>query len=178
MAERRKLSLSPVAEAPRDAAEAARSWKVSAARAEAIKKRARAMRSNPTEAQKALWDRLKDKQLGFGFNREVVMGSAVVDFACKTRWLVVELGGTGDDAEATLARLSDRKLTDVGVRVLRFSESQVIEEADSVVAAIKEELLKPFERPGGKPQRPSARSSGPSSPRSPQRRERHHASNR
>jgi very-short-patch-repair endonuclease len=148
MAERRKLSLGQVGERAeeRDAAEAARAWNVSPKRAEQLKLQARAMRRNPTEAQKALWERLRDKQCGFTFNREVVMGSAIVDFACKTRWLVVETGGEGD-VDGTLATLSDRKLTDVGVRVLRFSDDQVLADTGAVVKAIKDELQKPFERP-------------------------------
>ena len=148
MAERRKLSLGNVTDRAegRTAADAARSWKVSPRRAEELKQTARAMRRNPTPAQVALWERLKDKQCGFTFNREVVMGSAIVDFACKTRWLVVETGGEGE-AGATLAALSDRKLTDVGVRVLRFSDDEVLADTDRVVKAIKDELQRPFERP-------------------------------
>lgn len=148
MAERRKLSLGNVTDRleGRSAAETARAWTISPRRAEELKKHARDMRRNPTPAQKALWERLRDKQCGFTFNREVVMGSAIVDFACKTRWLVVETGGEGD-VDGTLASLSDRKLTDVGVRVLRFSDEQVLADTDAVVAAIKAELQKPFERP-------------------------------
>jgi len=148
MAERRKLSLGNVTDRAegRSAEDAARSWKISPRRAEELKQTARAMRRNPTPAQKALWERLKDKQCGFTFNREVVMGSAIVDFACKTRWLVVETGGEGE-AGATLAALSDRKLTDVGVRVLRFSDDEVLADTDRVVKAIKDELQQPFERP-------------------------------
>jgi len=147
MSERRKLSLSAVTERA-DAAPAnrTRGWKVSPGRAAALKDRARAMRRDPTPAQAALWERVKDKQLGFAFNREVVMGSAIVDFACKPRWLVVETGGT-EGTEATLAELSDRKLTEVGVRVLRFSDGQVLDDIETVIAAIGEELAKPFERP-------------------------------
>jgi very-short-patch-repair endonuclease len=123
-----------------------RAWTVSPARAEQLKQRARDMRRNPTAAQMALWERLKDKQCGFTFNREVVMGSAIVDFACKTRWLVVETGGDSE-SETTLAALSDRKLTDVGVRVLRFADDAVLADIDAVVKAIKDELQKPFEKP-------------------------------
>lgn len=148
MSERKKLSLGNVSDRAegRTAADAARSWKVSPKRAEELKLQARDMRRNPTPAQKALWERLRDKQCGFTFNREVVMGSAIVDFACRTRWLVVETGGEGE-AGATLAALSDRKLTDVGVRVMRFSDSRVLEDLDGVVAEIKAELQEPFERP-------------------------------
>ena len=146
--ERRKLSLGNVAARAeeRNGADRTRAWKVSASRQEALKERARDMRRNPTEAQKALWERLKDKQCGFTFNREVVMGSAIVDFACKTRWLVVETGGDGE-SETTLAALSDRKLTDVGVRVMRFADAEVLADTDAVVKAIKDELQKPFEKP-------------------------------
>jgi len=148
MAERRKLSLGNVPDRAegRTAEDAARSWNISSKRAEELKLQARAMRRNPTPAQEALWARLKDKQCGFTFNREVVMGSAIVDFACKTRWVVVETGGEGE-VDSALAALSDRKLTDVGVRVMRFSEHDVLADTDAVVSAIKAELQKPFERP-------------------------------
>lgn len=148
MAERKRLSLGQVGERAegRSATEATRAWQVSPKRAEALKEQARDMRRNPTPAQAALWERLKDKQCGFTFERQVVMGSAIVDFAAKTRWLVVETGGESD-AGATLAALSDRKLSDVGVRVLRFSDAQVLDDTDAVVAAIKTELQQPFERP-------------------------------
>jgi leucyl-tRNA synthetase len=148
MTERRKLSLGNVSERERSG-DSKRAWKVSPARAETLKQRARDMRRDPTPAQTALWERLKDKQLGIGFNREVVMGSAIVDFACKPRWLVIETGGT-DGAAATIAELSDRKLREVGVRVLRFAEEQVLTDIELVLAAISDELAKPFERPGGK----------------------------
>lgn len=147
MSERKTLSLGNVIEREKPAGASKRAWNVSEARQEALRDRARIMRRNPTEAQKVLWDRLRDKKCGYGFNREVVMGSAIVDFACKTRWLVVETGGD-DETQATLAALSDRKLTDVGVRVLRFSDEDVLNDTDRVVQAIKDELLKPFERPG------------------------------
>jgi very-short-patch-repair endonuclease len=146
---RKKLSLGNVtdrAEEREVGGDRTRAWTVSPARAEQLKQRARDMRRNPTAAQMALWERLKDKQCGFTFNREVVMGSAIVDFACKTRWLVVETGGDSE-SETTLAALSDRKLTDVGVRVLRFADDAVLADIDAVVKAIKDELQKPFEKP-------------------------------
>ncbi|GEM_PF-715407 len=161
MTERKTLTLAPARDdADRSAAARARSWTVSPTRVAALKDRARVMRRNPSEAQKLLWQHLKDKQCGFTFNREVVMGSTIVDFACKTRWVVVETGGTGDDPEATLGALSDGKLRDIGVRVLRFSEDQVLTDLDGVVKQIKDELQKPFERPQiadpqARPERPA-----------------------
>ena len=143
-AARSKLTLG----APRETAPAdrTRAWNVSPARAEKLKERARNMRLNPTPAQALLRERIGDKQLGFSYTREVVMCSIIVDFACRPRWVVVETGGT-EGPDATLAELSDRKLTEVGVRVLRFSEEQVLEDVETVLTAIREELAKPFEKP-------------------------------
>ena len=79
----------------------------------------------------------------FKFHRQVVIGSTVVDFACPARWLVVEVTG---DASAEVAALQDKKLADVGVRVLRFSDHQVLQDSDAVAAAVLAELQKPFDR--------------------------------
>jgi very-short-patch-repair endonuclease len=142
MTSRKTLSLRGPAElkdaAPRTA------WNVSDARRKRLKEMARAMRREPTEAEKALWARLSGQKVGgFKFHRQVVIGSTVVDFACPARWLVVEV--TGDTA-AEVAELQDKKLADVGVRVLRFSDEQVLEDGDAVAAAVLAELQKPFDR--------------------------------
>ncbi|MDN3646848.1 DUF559 domain-containing protein [Pontixanthobacter aestiaquae] len=122
-------------------------WNISEARKDKLHERARFNRRHPSEAHKRLWDLLKDKGVGnFSFNREVVMGSSVVDFACKTRWLVVEISGD-TDADAKIEELSDRKLTDVGVRVMRFTKEQVMGDLEPIKDAIHEELMKPFDKP-------------------------------
>ena len=142
MTERRKLSLRGPAE--RKAAPPRTAWNVSETRRARLKEMARAMRREPTDAEKALWERLGGQKLGgFKFHRQVVIGSTVVDFACPARWLVVEITG---ETTAELAALQDKKLADVGVRVLRFSDEQVLEDGDAVVAATLAELQKPFDR--------------------------------
>ncbi len=127
-------------------------WNISEARKDKLHDRARFNRRHPSQAHKRLWEMLKDKGVGFAFNREVVMGSSVVDFACKTRWLVVEISG-GSDADTTIEELSDRKLTDVGVRVMRFTQEQVMGDLEPVRAAIAAELDKPFDKPGRAPKK-------------------------
>jgi very-short-patch-repair endonuclease len=140
---RKTLSLRGPAER-KDGTPPRTAWNVSETRRERLKEMARAMRREPTEAEKALWARLAGQKLGgFKFHRQVVIGSTVVDFACPARWLVVEV--TGDTA-AEVAELQDKKLADVGIRVLRFSVEQVLEDGDAVVAAVLAELQKPFDR--------------------------------
>jgi very-short-patch-repair endonuclease len=142
MTERRTLSLRGPAE--RKDAAPRQSWNVSETRRERLKEMARAMRREPSEAEKALWAQLANQQVGgFKFHRQVVIGSTIVDFACPARWLVVEVTG---DANPEVTAIQDRKLADVGIRVLRFSDEQVLNDNEPVVAAILEALKKPFDR--------------------------------
>lgn len=144
MTERKTLSLGSADGAKTDKTAG---WKISEARKDKLHERARYNRRHPSDAHKRLWAALKDKGVGgFAFNREVVMGSSVVDFACKSRWLVVEISGDSE-ADATIEELSDRKLADVGVRVLRFTQEAVMGDLEPVKDAILEELSQPFERP-------------------------------
>ena len=143
MTERKTLSLRGPAERNGDAPPRT-AWNVSETRRERLKEMARAMRREPTEAEKALWARLANQKLGgFKFHRQVVIGSTIVDFACPARWLVVEVSG---DTNAEVSAIQDNKLADVGIRVLRFSDEQVLEDGDAVAAATLEELKKPFDR--------------------------------
>ena len=152
MTERKKLSLDSVDSSKADKTAG---WNISEARKDKLHDRARFNRRHPSDAHKRMWSLLKDKGVGnFAFNREVVMGSSVVDFACKTRWLVVEISGD-TEADAKIEELSDRKLGDVGVRVMRFTQEQVMGDLEPIKEAIFEELNKPFDKPGrAKPARP------------------------
>ena len=144
MTERKKLSLGSGDSAKADKTAG---WNISEARKDKLYDRARFNRRHPSDAHKRMWELLKDKGVGnFSFSREVVMGSSVVDFACKSRWLVVEISGE-TEADRTIEELSDRKLSDVGVRILRFTQEQALGDLEPVKEAILEELDKPFERP-------------------------------
>ena len=123
------------------------------ARLDKLKDRARSQRRAPTPAQAALWDKLDASRLGgIKFTRQAIVGSTLVDFACPARWLVVVLSPEGASAEVDA--LQDKKLTAVGVRVLRFAESAVLEDIDAVTKAISVEVNKPFTKPGARPKAP------------------------
>jgi very-short-patch-repair endonuclease len=122
-------------------------WGVSGKRLDRLKEMARARRRDPSEPEKLLWTELKDQKLGgFRFKRQQIVGSAIVDFACPGRWLVVEVDGD-TPANPEVDALRDRKLTEVGIRVLRFQQEEVMESLDNVLQSLLQELQKPFERP-------------------------------
>lgn len=108
-----------------------RGWEISESRLDALHERAREMRRNPTPAQDALVAALAEVETGgYSFKRQQVIGSAIVDFACKPLMLVLELDG---DEDAAFAADRDRSLAEVGYRVERLSAEAVL--ADPLAAA-------------------------------------------
>ncbi len=108
-----------------------RGWEISEKRLDALHERAREMRRNPTPAQEALAAALSEVETGgYKFQRQHVIGSAIVDFACKPLMLVIELDG---DEDAAFAADRTRSLAEVGYRVERLSAAAVL--ADPAAAA-------------------------------------------
>ncbi|MGI8526777.1 MAG: endonuclease domain-containing protein [Pseudolabrys sp.] len=64
--------------------------------------RARQLRENQTDAEKKLWRSLHTfKARGFHFRRQVPIDSFIVDFACYSARLVIEIdGGQHNEREA------------------------------------------------------------------------------
>ena len=108
--------------------------------------RSRSLRRNATDAERRLWALLRDRQLfGARFRRQHPVGRYILDFYCPERELVVEVDGgqhySGEEAARDLARTA--YLEGLGLRVLRFTNSEVLQEIDSVVTAIVEVLDSP-----------------------------------
>ena len=103
---------------------------------DALHERAREMRRNPTPAQEALSTALAQVETGgFAFKRQAVIGSAIVDFACKDLMLVIELSG---DEDAVFAADRDRSLTDVGYRVERIEAAAVLADPAGAAAHVSQ----------------------------------------
>lgn len=115
-----------------------RGWAISESRLDALHERSREMRRNPSPAQEALADALTRVETGgYTFKRQAVIGSAIVDFACKQLMLVVELDGD-DDAAFTAAR--DKSLAEVGYRVERIAAAHVLANPDAAAQRISDAM--------------------------------------
>ena len=96
---------------------------------------ARRMRRKPTDAERKLWELLRDRRLGgFKFRRQVPIGDYVVDFFCERASLVVELdGGQHGEADAVLYdEERTRKLGEMRIRVLRFLSAEMLRDPTAV----------------------------------------------
>ena len=104
-----------------------------------LKQAARELRKNMTDAEKALWVRIRFKQiLGLQFYRQKVLFHFIVDFYCPAASLVIECDGsqhyTKEGYRSDLIR--DQALTQAGLLVLRFKNQQVHNDLDRVILTI------------------------------------------
>ena len=112
-----------------------RGWNIAESRLDTLHETARELRRNPSEAQAALAEGLIAAELGkYRFHRQVVIGSAIVDFACQPLKVVVAIDEPG--ADPVLDRRRDASLEAVGIRVLRVTAAEVLTNRDAVVAGI------------------------------------------
>ncbi len=110
-----------------------------------LKQASRDLRNNMTDAEKLLWPRLRNKQiLGLQFYRQKPILNFIVDFYCPAVNLVIECDGsqhfTEDGLEAD--RVRDEALAQLGLKVLRFDNVQVMKQIDDVVEVVYKYCLK------------------------------------
>jgi very-short-patch-repair endonuclease len=108
--------------------------------------RRRALRRSSTEAERSLWRLLRGRQLfGAKFRRQESIGPYFLDFYCASQDLAIELDGGQHYAPEAVAKDAVRTelLQKRGIRVLRFSNRDILIEPDSVVFAIMAALRTP-----------------------------------
>lgn len=99
--------------------------------------RAKQLRREMTPAERKLWQRLRANRLeGFHFRRQQIIDGYIVDFYCHAVGLVIEIDGGIHLEQEAYDRERDAHLTRRGLNVLRFFNTEVEREMDSVLAMI------------------------------------------
>jgi very-short-patch-repair endonuclease len=95
------------------------------------------MRRNPTPAEGKLWERLRKKQLlSLKFRRQHSIERFIVDFYCRQARLVVEVDGPIHDYTTEEDAIRQEFIEFQGLRMLRFTNEQVLEETAGVLEEI------------------------------------------
>ena len=98
---------------------------------------ARALRAGQTDAERALWHRLRDRRLlGRKFRRQHEIGPYIVDFVCAEAWLILELDGGQHLEQAQPDARRTARLQREGYRVLRIWNDEVLKGMDAVLEQI------------------------------------------
>ena len=107
----------------------------------------RQLRKSPTAAERKLWSRLRQHQLGCKFRRQHPIGGYIADFACVEQRLIVEADG-GQHADSPGDAIRTQRLEALGWQVLRFWNNEILDNPDGVVEAILQALqASPAEAP-------------------------------
>jgi len=107
-----------------------------------LKQKARENRQNPTAAEKKLWYKvLQNRQLlGYKFTRQKPLDAFIVDFYCAELRLAIELDGDSHATQVAYDEQRTEKLRRLGVQVLRFNNSDVLENIEGVFDALQQML--------------------------------------
>ncbi len=103
--------------------------------------RSRELRNAATEAERKLWQQLSGRKLaGVRFNRQFPVGQFICDFVSREMRLVIEIDGGQHASAAEYDARRTRFIEAQGYRVIRFWNSEVLDNIDSVLKAIEQVL--------------------------------------
>ena len=101
------------------------------------------MRKSSTDAEAKLWSILRGRRLaGFKFRRQHRVAGYTLDFYCAQRRLAIELDGGqhADPAAVHYDAQRTKRMSEIGVRVLRFWDHDVLKDPQVVAEEIYRHL--------------------------------------
>ena len=93
-----------------------------------------------TDAERALWSRLRGEQLGVKFRRQHPLGGYVADFACLAPRLIVELDGLQHANQQAYDDRRDAFFRSQGFTVLRVATDAPFVNIEGVLVSILDRL--------------------------------------
>ena len=107
-----------------------------------IFKNAEKLRANMTKTEILLWDFLKLKPFGLKFRRQHPINKYILDFYCHQKRLSIEIDGgyhlKKEQKEKDYERT--KYLKSVGIKEIRFTNQDVLENLDDIKSKIEKEL--------------------------------------
>ena len=102
-----------------------------------LTRRGRELRREMTMPERRLWYALRDHRLeGLKFRRQVVIGRYIVDFHSRAANLVIEPDGDSHADRGAFDEQRQTWLESQGLRVLRFSNDDVLKNLEDVLETI------------------------------------------
>lgn len=100
-------------------------------------------RSNPTEAEKKIWKEvLRRRQTGHIFLRQKPIHRFILDFYCSELNLAIEIDGGYHEMRKGYDEERDKFLKQIGIRTIRFTNDEVMNDMDNVKLKLKISLVK------------------------------------
>lgn len=106
-----------------------------------IFEKAKYLRKNMTPEEKLLWEKLRKKQLGVRFKPQHPIENFIVDFYCHQFKLVIEVDGKIHNFQKEYDLGREAELKKYGVKILRFTNSEINNSIDLVLDKIRQNLI-------------------------------------
>ncbi len=117
-------------------------WQPSPELWEKLKPLARQMRKEPTAAEAKLWQRIRKEQIrGVKFRRQFAIERFITDFCSPQVRLIIEVDGPTHQYTQEQDAIRQRYLEEAGFTVLRFSNLDVFNNIDGVLAVIERTVV-------------------------------------
>jgi very-short-patch-repair endonuclease len=105
-----------------------------------LRKFSKENRKSMTKAEKKLWARIRNDQLGVRVLRQKVIYRYIADFYIANHKLIIEVDGESHNERNDKDRERDLLLIKLGYRVLRIVDYEISEDLEEVVLKIKNEF--------------------------------------
>lgn len=110
-----------------------------------LESRRRDLRVKQTEAEKILWQKLRNRQInGFKFFRQYSIGKYIADFYCSELRLVIELDGSHHYEENVFEydKIREEFMKSLDIQTIRFNNLDVFKSLDEVMERVYFEVRK------------------------------------
>ena len=98
--------------------------------------RAVELRKESTPAERKLWSRIRNDQLGVTFRRQHAVGNYIPDFCSPKAKLIIEMDGSQHLEQEEYDEERTKYLESQGYKVIRFWNNQVMNDIDGAIRAI------------------------------------------
>ena len=107
-----------------------------------LKEYAKENRQHMTAAEKTLWSLLRRTFYGFKFRRQHPINDFIADFICLEKRLIIEVDGAYhcEPQQQEDDQIRTDILSDMGYKVLRFTNDKVLSSPHTVLNVIKDEI--------------------------------------
>lgn len=105
-----------------------------------IKENRNKMKCNPTKAECVIWEHLRNKKTGYKIRRQHIIGNYIPDFVCLSKKLIIEIDGKIHLRQKDTDQFRTERLYELGYKVIRFTNEEVLENPESVAEKIKDLL--------------------------------------
>ena len=109
----------------------------------ALKAKAKLLRKHSTLGEILLWQKLKNKALGYEFHRQVPIDNYIVDFFCHELFLALEIDGESHNFQDKIQQdeIRQTRLESLGVKFLRIQDKEVKQDMNNVIRSIQSKIV-------------------------------------